>query len=83
MYITYTQEILNLMILPKGFEVIDFSIRVDCTGYIYVKHNNKYFEKIFNYDEMKLSVNYWVKFLPKIIHNYFYGWGVKKGLRKL
>jgi hypothetical protein len=83
MYITYTQQIINLTKLPKGFEITDFSIRVDCTGYMYVKHNNKYFEKIFTYDEMKLPVSYWIEVLPKIICNYFYGWAVKKGYRKL
>lgn len=83
MYVSYTQEIINKIKLPEGFEIIDFSIRVDGSGYMYVKHKSKIFEKIFTYEEMKQPVDYWVENLPKIIHNYFYDWAVRKGYRKL
>ena len=81
MYQSYTDQIISSMNLSKEYEILTFTLRVDGSGYIYVKHNNKIFEKIFTYDEMKLSVKYWADLLPKIIHNYFYGWAVKKGLR--
>lgn len=83
MYITYTQQILNSIVLPKGYKIIEFSIRVDGTGYLYAMHNNKLFEKIFTHTEMKQPAEYWINLLPKIIYNYYNGWAVKKGLRKL
>lgn len=81
MYITYTEEIVNCLVLPEGYEVVEFSIRVDGSGYMYVKHGRNWFEKIFTHSEMKQPTSYWIDLLPRIIHNYYNGWAVRKGLR--
>lgn len=83
MYISYCQQILNSINLDKDYTIIEFSINVDGTACFLAKHNNKYFEKKFTYEEMKQPVSYWVELLPKIIYNYFHGWAVRKGIRKL
>lgn len=83
MYEAYTDKIINRMSLSNDFKVIDFDLLVNGTGCLLVKHRSKYFEKFFTYDEMKQPPEYWIDLLPKIIHNYFYGYGIRKGLRTL
>lgn len=70
-YITYTQYIVNSINLEEGYEIVTFTLRVEGTGYILVKHNKKYYQRCFTYEEMKKPAKYWIDNLPDMIYEYF------------